>query len=111
MVISAAPMLCELTLNGFAALEAISVKQNNPMSANRDGPNLGEGAGLFVLSRDEGPFRLAGWGESADGHQLRPRPIPKARARRRRSARRWPKRACPPPRSISRICTARPPPQ
>ncbi|HRP09500.1 MAG TPA: beta-ketoacyl-ACP synthase [Terricaulis sp.] len=65
-----ADALCELTLNGFAALEAISVKQNNPMSANRDGLNLGEGAGLFIVSREEGPFRLAGWGESADGHHM-----------------------------------------
>jgi len=65
-----ADALCELTLNGFSALEAISAKQNNPMSANRDGLNLGEGAGLFLLSREEGPFRLAGWGESADGHHM-----------------------------------------
>lgn len=62
--------LCDLTLNGFAALEAISAKQNNPMSANRDGLNLGEGAALFVLSREEGPHRLVGWGESADGHHM-----------------------------------------
>lgn len=65
-----ADALCDLTLNGFAALEAISAKQNNPMSANREGLNLGEGAGLFMLSREEGPFRLAGWGESADGHHM-----------------------------------------
>jgi len=65
-----ADALCELTLNGFAALEAISVKQNNPMSANREGLNLGEGAGLFIVTREEGPFRLAGWGESADGHHM-----------------------------------------
>lgn len=65
-----ADALCALTLNGFSALEAISAKQNNPMSANRDGLNLGEGAGLFILSREEGPFRLAGWGESADGHHM-----------------------------------------
>jgi 3-oxoacyl-[acyl-carrier-protein] synthase-1 len=62
--------LCALTLNGFAALEAISAKQNNPMSANREGLNLGEGAALFILTREEGPFRLAGWGESADGHHM-----------------------------------------
>jgi 3-oxoacyl-[acyl-carrier-protein] synthase I len=65
-----ADALCALTLNGFSALEAISAQQNNPMSVNRDGLNLGEGAALFVLSREEGPFRLAGWGESADGHHM-----------------------------------------
>lgn len=65
-----ADALCELTLNGFSALEAISAKQNNPMSANREGLNLGEGAGLFIVSREDAPFRLAGWGESADGHHM-----------------------------------------
>ncbi len=65
-----ADALCELTLNGFSALEAISAKQNNPMSVNREGLNLGEGAGLFIVAREEGPFRLAGWGESADGHHM-----------------------------------------
>lgn len=65
-----ADALCELTLNGFSALEAISAKQNNPMSANREGLNLGEGAGLFIVSRENGSFRLAGWGESADGHHM-----------------------------------------
>lgn len=65
-----ADALCDLTLNGFSALDAISAKQNNPMSANRDGLNLGEGAGLFILSREEAQHRLAGWGESADGHHM-----------------------------------------
>lgn len=70
VITGGADALCALTLNGFAALEAISAKQNNPMSVNRDGLNLGEGAGLFIVSREEGPFRLAGWGESADGHHM-----------------------------------------
>lgn len=62
--------LCALTLNGFAALEALSPAPCNPMSVNRSGLNIGEGGALFVLSREEGPFRLAGWGESADGRHM-----------------------------------------
>jgi 3-oxoacyl-[acyl-carrier-protein] synthase I len=59
-----------LTLNGFAALDALSDAPSNPMSANRKGLNIGEGCALFVLTRESGPFRLAGWGESADGHHM-----------------------------------------
>jgi 3-oxoacyl-[acyl-carrier-protein] synthase-1 len=62
--------LCDLTLNGFAALDSLSDVACNPMSANRNGLNIGEGAALFLLSREPGPFRLAGWGESADGHHM-----------------------------------------
>ncbi len=36
--------LCGLTLNGFGALEAISERRCNPLSANRDGINIGEAA-------------------------------------------------------------------
>jgi 3-oxoacyl-[acyl-carrier-protein] synthase I len=62
--------LCELTLEGFASLEALSSTPSNPMSVNRTGLNIGEGAAFFLMSRDAGPWRLAGWGESADGHHM-----------------------------------------
>lgn len=62
--------LCDMTLNGFASLEAISARVANPFSINRDGINIGEGAGLFVLSTEPAPWRLAGWGESSDAHHL-----------------------------------------
>lgn len=65
-----ADSLCDLTLNGFAALEALSDAPSNPMSLNRKGLNLGEGGALFLLTRDAGPYRLAGWGESVDGHHM-----------------------------------------
>lgn len=65
-----ADTLCDLTLNGFAALDSLSSTPCNPMSANRNGLNLGEGAALFLLTRTPGPFRLTGWGGSADGHHM-----------------------------------------
>lgn len=65
-----ADALCDLTLNGFAALEALSGTICNPMSANRDGLNIGEGAALFLLTREESATRLAGWAGSADGHHM-----------------------------------------
>jgi 3-oxoacyl-[acyl-carrier-protein] synthase-1 len=62
--------LSGFTIAGFSALDAVSAERCNPLSANRCGINLGEGAALFVMGRDEGPVRLAGWGESADAHHM-----------------------------------------
>ncbi|MDB5470449.1 MAG: Beta-ketoacyl synthase [Caulobacter sp.] len=62
--------LCDLTLNGFGALEALSPELTNPFSLNRKGINIGEGAGLFLLTVDEAPVRVAGWGETSDAHHI-----------------------------------------
>jgi 3-oxoacyl-[acyl-carrier-protein] synthase-1 len=62
--------LCSFTVAGFAALESVSAQQCNPMSANRKGINIGEGAGLFLMSGDSAPVALLGWGESSDGHHM-----------------------------------------
>lgn len=62
--------LCRFTVAGFAALEAVSPERCNPLSANRRGINIGEGAALFLVSREEGPVRLSGWGESVDAHHM-----------------------------------------
>ena len=62
--------LSGFTIAGFSALEAVSAERCNPLSANRAGINIGEGAALFLMGRDEGPVRLAGWGESADAHHM-----------------------------------------
>ncbi|AXK63845.1 beta-ketoacyl-[acyl-carrier-protein] synthase family protein [Burkholderia sp. IDO3] len=70
VVVGGADSLCELTLQGFASLESVSPDRTNPMSRNRDGINIGEGAALFVMSRDEAEVRLAGVGESSDAHHI-----------------------------------------
>ncbi|MBR9830449.1 MAG: beta-ketoacyl-[acyl-carrier-protein] synthase family protein [Oceanospirillales bacterium] len=62
--------LCYLTVQGFSSLEAVSQQPCNPFSVNRNGINIGEGAGLFLLSREEGPQELAGIGESSDAHHI-----------------------------------------
>jgi 3-oxoacyl-[acyl-carrier-protein] synthase-1 len=62
--------LCDLTLNGFSALESLSGDVCNPMSVNRRGINLGEGGALFLLSRSPSATKLAGWGESADAYHI-----------------------------------------
>ncbi len=62
--------LSAFTIAGFSALDAMSAQRCNPLSANRTGINIGEGAALFLMGREEGPVRLSGWGESADAHHM-----------------------------------------
>ena len=62
--------LCRLTLNGFAALESTSTDICNPMSRNRRGINIGEGAALFVMSRESADIELLGAGESSDAYHM-----------------------------------------
>ena len=62
--------LCRFTIAGFSALESVSAERCNPMSRNRKGINIGEAATLFLLTRESGPVRLAGWGETSDAHHL-----------------------------------------
>jgi 3-oxoacyl-[acyl-carrier-protein] synthase-1 len=70
LVVGGVDSLCELTLRGFAALESTSLERTNPMSSNRAGINIGEGAAVFLMSCEEGPARLAGIGESSDAHHI-----------------------------------------
>ncbi len=62
--------LSGFTIAGFSALDAVAAERCNPLSVNRAGINIGEGAALFLMGRDDGPVRLAGWGESADAHHM-----------------------------------------
>jgi 3-oxoacyl-[acyl-carrier-protein] synthase I len=62
--------LCRFTIEGFTALASTSDVLCNPLSVNRKGINLGEGSALFLMSRDVGPVRLSGWGESSDAHHM-----------------------------------------
>lgn len=66
--------LCRLTLNGFCSLEAVADGLCNPFSANRNGINIGEGAALFLLTRERlapGPaIALLGAGASSDAYHI-----------------------------------------
>lgn len=62
--------LCKLTLNGFSALESTTPDLSNPISRNRRGINIGEGAALFVVSREPAPIEFLGIGESSDAHHI-----------------------------------------
>ncbi|MBT5228958.1 MAG: beta-ketoacyl-[acyl-carrier-protein] synthase family protein [Methylococcales bacterium] len=62
--------LCQLTVNGFSALESVSSEHCNPFSQNRKGINIGEGAALFVLEKGRDGIQLMGVGESSDAHHM-----------------------------------------
>jgi 3-oxoacyl-[acyl-carrier-protein] synthase-1 len=69
-VVGGSDSLCRLTLNGFDSLESLSPGVCKPFSANRDGINIGEGACVFVVSKEPGPVELLGVGESSDGYHM-----------------------------------------
>jgi 3-oxoacyl-[acyl-carrier-protein] synthase-1 len=69
-VVGGVDSLCKLTLNGFDALESLAPDLCNPFSLHRRGINIGEGACVFVLSKRPSAIRLAGVGESSDGHHI-----------------------------------------
>lgn len=62
--------LCRLTVNGFNALESLSSALANPLSRHRCGINIGEGAALFVMRRDDAAIELLGIGETSDAYHM-----------------------------------------
>lgn len=70
VIAGGADSLCEFTVRGFMALESVSAERCNPFSRHRHGINIGEGAALFLMTREPGPVRLAGWGETSDAHHI-----------------------------------------
>ena len=62
--------LSTFVLSGFMSLEAVSFERSSPMSVNRRGINIGEGAALFLMSRKSSSVALCGWGETTDGYHI-----------------------------------------
>jgi len=62
--------LCAFTVAGFSALESVSDTRCHPLGEGRKGINIGEGAALFLMSREPAAVALCGWGESSDGHHM-----------------------------------------
>lgn len=70
VVVGGVDTLCQMTVQGFAALESLSDGYCNPFSNHRDGINIGEAGAIFVLSREPGPVKLLGVGTSSDAHHI-----------------------------------------
>jgi 3-oxoacyl-[acyl-carrier-protein] synthase I len=72
VIAGGADSLCELTLNGFDALESLSPTRCMPCAQERSGINIGEGAALVLLTRLQNGSNIAllGCGESSDGYHM-----------------------------------------
>lgn len=70
VIVGGADTLCDMTLNGFNALDAISPTLSQPFSVNRNGINIGEGAALFIMTAEPSSVELLGVGESSDAHHI-----------------------------------------
>lgn len=81
VIVGGADAMTRVVVNGFNSLEATSPDLTRPLSADRDGISLGEGAALFLMVPAErfppppsaagGPsVFLLGVGESSDAHHL-----------------------------------------
>lgn len=70
VVVGGADTLSALTVRGFQSLEAVSRGISNPMSVNRDGINIGEGAAVVLMSREPSEIELLGVGASSDAHHI-----------------------------------------
>ena len=70
VVVGGVDARCDFALNGFNALGALSQNHTNPMSVNRSGINLGEGAALFIMIRGDCGIHVMGIGESSDAYHL-----------------------------------------
>jgi len=72
VIVGGADSICQLTLNGFNSLEALSNQLCKPFSADRNGINIGESAAFMLLSCEESESKIAllGAGDSSDAHHI-----------------------------------------
>lgn len=70
VIAGASDSICGLTANGFSSLQVISDEITNPCSVNRNGMTLGEGAAVFLVTRDSGGIQLRGVGQSTEAHHM-----------------------------------------
>ena len=73
VIAGGADSLCQMTLQGFSALELISELPCRPCDVSRSGISIGEAAGFVLLERAEpgcGRKALLGYGATSDGHHM-----------------------------------------
>ncbi|WP_347253801.1 beta-ketoacyl-[acyl-carrier-protein] synthase family protein [Leminorella grimontii] len=74
-LVGGADSLCRMAINGFNSLESVSYQRCRPFAQGRDGINIGESAGLILLTREPSKVALLGYGESSDAwHMSAPHP-------------------------------------
>lgn len=70
VVVGGVDSLCESVLHGFHSLQLVSEDLCRPFDRARSGINLGEAGGLALLSTEQSPLQLLGYGESSDAHHM-----------------------------------------
>ncbi|OBT14770.1 beta-ketoacyl-[acyl-carrier-protein] synthase II [Vibrio sp. UCD-FRSSP16_10] len=70
VIVGGVDSVCQLTLNGFNSLEALSATLCQPFSASRNGINIGESAALMLLSYQRSEIALLGAGDSSDAYHI-----------------------------------------
>lgn len=70
VVVGGVDSACELTLQGFGALGALSSGYSKPLTADRDGINIGEAAAIFLMSRESSGARFMGGASSSDAYHI-----------------------------------------
>ena len=71
VIAGAADALCKMPVFGFYSLEVLSDKPSIPFSKNRNGINIGEGAGVFLLEKEpdsKSSVLLCAIGETSDAY-------------------------------------------
>lgn len=69
-IVGGADSLSRMPINGFDSLASLSKERCQPFSENRQGITIGEGAGLMLLTKDQGKLGLLGFGESTDAYHI-----------------------------------------
>lgn len=70
VVVGGVDSLCELTVRGFGSLDALASMYCKPLSAHRDGINIGEAGAVFLMTRERGPVRFLGGAASSDAYHI-----------------------------------------
>lgn len=70
VVVGGVDSLCQLTLQGFGSLEAQSAGCCKPFAGDRDGINIGEGAAVFLMSKEPRGVPFAGGAGSSDAYHI-----------------------------------------
>ena len=70
VIAGGADTLCAVPINGFDSMQVLSSNRCNPFCKHRDGINIGEAAGLMILSKEKSSLALLGCGESSDAYHI-----------------------------------------